>query len=73
MKFCPKCKSNKEDSEFNKSSRTKTGLRSACRDCEHKAGIVYGNKRREIESKKEPQYYTDWHCGCGCDGKMEIN
>ena len=25
-----------------------------------------------MKDDKEVQYYEDWHCGCGCDGKMQI-
>ena len=33
MKRCPLCDTNKEDSEFNKSSKSKDGLQHYCRPC----------------------------------------
>ena len=39
MKLCTKCRVEKNDSEFNKASRNKSGLRAECRACQQSAWL----------------------------------
>ncbi len=41
MKFCPKCKVEKDLSEFYKNKNTKSGLASWCKDCDKKKVAAY--------------------------------
>ena len=57
MPICSKCKIEKEKSDFNKHSLTKTGLRSQCRECVSTDRKKYreNNKYKIKESAKK--YY----------------
>lgn len=54
VKYCPKCQTNKEYSEFYKNKRTKDGLRCYCKVCENQA-----NKKREPEYKETRKKYRE--------------
>ncbi len=41
MKICTKCKRSLDEACFNKHSRSKSGVRSECRDCQKEAGHAY--------------------------------
>lgn len=55
MKTCVRCKTEKNETEFNKSKRFKDGLRRWCKTCERAASLEYRNLHREqcIEKKRE--------------------
>lgn len=53
MKTCSKCKVTKEESEFFKDKRTKSGLYSGCKDCHRlNLGVV---DRRQMRMSPTPQ------------------
>lgn len=54
MKYCPKCKTNKDYSEFYKNKKTKDGFRCYCKVCEKQ-----GNKKREPEYKETRRRYRE--------------
>lgn len=45
MKYCPKCKTNKNIPEFGKDKNTKSGFTSHCRDCRQKSYLSYSRSR----------------------------
>lgn len=47
MKICTGCKTNKENHEFSKDNRAKTGLQSRCKDCHALDNKPYSAKRYE--------------------------
>lgn len=47
MKTCNKCKLDKEISEFGKHKRTKSGLRSTCKECERSLCKIYKDNNRQ--------------------------
>ncbi len=53
MKQCTKCKEFLSESMFNKSNRKKSGLRSECRDCQHKDHKTYYSNPLVIKRKSE--------------------
>lgn len=68
MKFCPKCKIDKNESEFNKAMNRKDGLCYSCRGCYsdyHKKYHIENKQRIGAKSKKRrednPGKMTDWH------------
>lgn len=56
MKLCIKCGIEKLENEFNKSSFTKTGLRSWCRDCEKKENNKYRLENLEEERRRKREW-----------------
>lgn len=54
MKTCNRCKIEKVESEFNKNSLSKDGLRHYCRECQRNMGKVYSEKKGdELKEKKK--------------------
>lgn len=53
-KVCSKCSSEKELSEFNKSSKVKCGVRSYCRECQK-----VESKKYRLENKEKIKEYND--------------
>lgn len=51
MRVCPKCKLNKEDKEFSKNKRAKTGLQVYCKFC-RKDIYEKGKEQRKIYDRK---------------------
>lgn len=54
-KKCTQCGKDQDVSEFNKSNRTKDGLRCECKQCR----IKYNTANKEMISLKNKQYYKD--------------
>jgi len=57
MKTCSRCDERLDDSFFNKSSRSKDGLRSECKSCRRPDSEAYRQKNRESLS----QWGKEWH------------
>jgi hypothetical protein len=55
-KICTKCKEQKNFSEFNVSSRNKSGLRFECRDCQK---ICYMSNSEHYKEKRKKRYSED--------------
>jgi len=55
-KICPKCKIEKELSEFSKNNRNKDKLCYNCKDCRNKSGQIYREKHVDKEVKRHKKY-----------------
>ena len=49
LKFCYKCKTAKERSEFNKKTRSKDGLQNECKTCKNVFRVAYYKKHSDKE------------------------
>lgn len=56
MKFCPKCKQNKDRSEFSIDRSKKDGLFSYCKDCKNKQMKIYYQENKENKKKYQLEY-----------------
>lgn len=56
MKTCTKCKLEKTISEFNKSSKVKSGLRSSCRECDAQWNRQHYELNKERIQQKHAEY-----------------
>lgn len=56
MKICSKCKIEKQFSDFNKCSGSKTGIRPACRKCQSEDAKIYISKNRDEIAEKQRKY-----------------
>ncbi len=54
MKICPKCKTSKEDTEFNKNKSKRDGLSSHCKVCINETASL--PKNREADAKRYKEY-----------------
>lgn len=60
MKFCNKCVTNKEESEFSKKIRNKDGLSNWCKDCSRQyAKSYYLNNKESLDEKNKENYYRN--------------
>jgi hypothetical protein len=58
MKICTTCKQEKNESQFSKDSRLKTGLRSQCKECHKKTIDVWRTKNSEKRRESWATYYA---------------
>jgi hypothetical protein len=58
-KVCSKCSENKFVCDFGKSSRSKDGLLSSCRECNNKRSKQYHSNNLEKHSNRVKKYYQD--------------
>lgn len=63
MKYCNKCESFKDFSEFNKNSRKSDGLQSQCRDCTkaHNRRTYLTNEKRRESIKADRDKLKTWN------------
>ena len=53
MKYCPKCETDKDKSEFHKSNQTKDGLKGWCKTCTN----AYNAQREKENPRDRSAYY----------------
>src|ERR1700722_18089597 len=60
LKTCSKCKIEKDTSLFNRCSKSKDGLNSACKDCSRADGRAYAAKRRLTDAEELNRRNRKW-------------
>lgn len=72
MKYCNKCKQNKDDADFHKQSRNKDGLQSVCKSCRKELDRLWyksSPKKKESNQKYYETIRDEVNCykaACGC-------
>jgi hypothetical protein len=59
MKTCNRCKIEKIESEFNKNSSSKDGLRNYCRECQKNMSDNYHQNNSDLIKKRKKEWYEN--------------